>query len=129
MDAPPQCAYFCDPVPRRRVNRLFSQSDRVRDLYNDRFLDTAISREEDGSLRNVMKIAIGLTHALEMKTAQLCALCGQEITTIRQRPFNIIMIDGYDMCPSCHQDVPGELQNDLYRINWHLFTKNLRPDS
>ncbi len=76
-----------------------------------------------------MKLGFELNVAPEMRAAQECKLCGQEVSAKRQRPFNVIMIEGYSFCPSCHQAVSIEVQRGLdYRLAWHAFAHGMSLD-
>jgi hypothetical protein len=73
-----------------------------------------------------MKLGLELSVAPEMRVGQDCTLCRQEVSAKRQRPFNVIMIEGYSFCPSCHQEVSLEIQRTVeYRLGWHEFARGL----
>ena len=61
---------------------------------------------------------------LEQQLAQECKLCKQAVASGRQLPFNMILIEGYGMCPNCRQQVGPETENAYwYRSRWLRFVE------
>src|ERR1700722_2347877 len=60
-----------------------------------------------------------LTTVQELRAAQECSLCKQEISAKRQASLNLILIEKYDFCPSCCQRVRKEIaSSSWYRRRW-----------
>jgi hypothetical protein len=60
-----------------------------------------------------------LTLGMNMLLSQECSLCRQPIHAETQLPLSAILIEGFRMCPNCHQCVgPKTEESYEYRAKW-----------
>lgn len=66
-----------------------------------------------------MKTRLRIEPAPLQQLAYECILCKQFIASDREMPLNMIVIEGYSLCPNCRQLVNREIENSYtYRAKW-----------
>ncbi len=66
-----------------------------------------------------MRSPLSVSLNMGMLLCQECSLCHQPIHAELQLPLSAILIEGFGMCPNCHQRVTRQMRESYrYRAKW-----------